>query len=321
MRVLFAASPAIAVPSLKAICAEKSVTLAGVLTNPDTAKGRKSALEPTEIAAAAENFPAVSGGNIPILKFDKLDKEAREQVAALKPDILVSFAYGKIFAPEFLDLFPMGGINVHPSLLPKYRGPTPIQAAILNRDCETGISIQKLAQEVDSGDIFLQERLQLTGAETSDTLGEVIAQKAAALLPPLLKDIANGTARAFPQNHSEASYCTLFTSEEGRINWNKSAMEIDARIRAFDPWPLCWTLHKERKLFILKASCHGLEDTLPGACNQVGLVLGIDKKLGILIQTGEGVLAVTQLQYQAKKALEWQAFHNGARNFTGSLLE
>lgn len=321
MRVLFAASSAIAVPSLEAVFNEKKITLAGILTNPDSPKGRHGTPCPTEIGAAAETLRG-TGVNIPILKPAKLDSETRMQVAALKPDILLSFAYGKIFKPEFLNIFPMGGINVHPSLLPKYRGPTPIQAAILNRDTQTGISIQKLAKEVDSGDVFVQEPLQLTGTETSASLGEIIAQKAAELLPPLLWEIAQGKARAVPQNHGEASYCSLITSEDGRIDWSKSALEIDARIRAFDPWPLCWTLHNGLKLFILKAAvyCQNSVDFDNNPENS-GLVLGIEKKLGILIQTGDGLLAVKELQYQAKKALEWRAFINGARNFSGSRLK
>ena len=311
MRILFAGSPSIAVPALEAICKEKGIELAGVLTNPDSSKGRSSRPEPTEVGAAAEK---ILGQSVPILKPGQLRAQAREQIAALKPELLVSFAYGRIFGPKFLDMFPLGGINIHPSLLPKYRGPTPIPAAILNRDTETGISIQKLALEMDSGDILAQERVQLTGRETTASLGRIMAQKAPELLPIVLKDIAEGRARAQPQNHSEASYCSLISGEDGLIDWSKSAVEIDARIRAFDPWPLCWTLHEGRRLYILKAAA------LESETNTPGLVAGIDKNRGILIQTGEGVLAVTELQYQARKVLEWRAFMNGARNFTGSRL-
>jgi methionyl-tRNA formyltransferase len=141
-----------------------------------------------------------------------------------------------------------------------------------------------------------------------------MAQKAAELLPPLLEKIREGRAKAITQNHSEASYCSLATSEDGLINWNKSAAETEARIRAFNPWPLCWTLHGGIRLFILKA------DAMEAAAGTPGMVLGIDKKLGILIQTGEGILAVKELQYQARKALGWKDFMNGARDFTGSLL-
>ena len=319
MMVLFAGSPAIAVPALEAVSGEEGIALA-VLTSPDSPKGRGQTPQPCEIGEAAESICArlVAEGKppVPILKPHKLDAQAREQVSALKPDVLVSFAYGHIFGPKFLALFPLGGINIHPSLLPKYRGPAPIPAAILNREAETGISIQKLAPQMDSGDIIAQERLPLTGRETSGSLGVIMAHRAAGLLPDVLQDIAAGRARTTPQNHSEASYCSLLAKEDGLIDWNKSAAEIDAMIRAFDPWPLCWTMHEGQKLFILKAEAvaHG------GGGSTPGLVTGIDKEQGILVQTGEGELAITELQYQARKALGWRAFLNGARNFAGSRL-
>ena len=323
MRILFAGSPAIAVPALEAVFASGSgggdFALAGLLTNPDSPKGRHGKPSPTETALAAERLSAESaargGPPIPVLKPEKLDAAARQQTEALGADLLVSFAYGRIFGPRFLSLFPLGGINVHPSLLPKYRGPTPIPAAILNRDGETGLTIQRLALEMDSGDILAQERVALTGRETTASLSETMAQKAAVLLPSVLRHLAARSVHPQPQNHREAVYCSLIAKEDGRIDWSQSAAEIDAKIRAYDPWPQCWTLHGEEQLFILKA--HPLEGP-PAA--RAGQVLGKDKQQGILIQTGNGTLAVTELQYRAKKALDWRVFLNGARNFTGSQL-
>ena len=320
MKVLFAASPAIAVPCLEALCNIDGIELAGVLTNPDTAKGRSGALVPTEVGEAAEKLLAGSGQNFPILKPFKLDAAAREQVAALKPDLLISFAYGRIFGPKFLSLFPLGGINIHPSLLPKYRGPSPIQAAILNRDTVTGISVQTLAREMDSGDILAAEQLQLTGKETALSLSETVSVKAAKMLPDLLKKISSGSVEKKQQNHSEASYCKLFSKEDSFINWKKSALEIDASIRAFTPWPLCRTIHNGKELIILKASLSSLQDAV-SLQGKPGQVLGTDKEHGILIKTGDGILSVTELQYQQKRALFWRDFLNGARDFTGSQLE
>jgi len=315
LRILFAGSPAIAVPALKAVAAmaEDNLALAGLLTNADSPRGRSNRPEPTECATAAEGLmPQVF-----ILKPEKLDSATRSMVAELKPDILVSFAYGKIFGPKFLGLFPLGGINIHPSLLPKYRGPTPIPAAIINRDTETGITIQRLAAEMDSGDIFVQEKVPLDGRETTAGLSETMAQKAAELLPVVLKGIAAGTIQARAQDHSVATYCSLIEKEDGLINWNRSAPEIDAGIRAFEPWPLSWTTHGELRLFIHKASPFSMEK---GEGKEPGEVLGKDKDKGILIQTGQGILAVSRLQYQGKKAMEWNVFLNGARNFLGAKL-
>jgi methionyl-tRNA formyltransferase len=269
-----------------------------------------------------------------VIKPESLKSEAREMAAALRPDLLVSFAYGRIFGPRFLALFPRGGINIHPSLLPKYRGPTPIPQAILAGDRETGITIQRLAGEMDSGDILVQERVPLGGRETTASLSAVMARKAAELLPALLRALEAGSPEARPQNHREASYCSLIAKEEGLIDWSNAALEIDAKIRAYNPWPLSWTYHGKERLYILQAEPWGEGEPEqsaglpapggigpePSSLSPPGLVLGIDKRRGILVQTGNGVLALKILQYQAKKALEWRAFLNGARNFTGACL-
>ena len=310
MRVLFAGSPAIAVPSLEAVY-NSGFELAGALTNADSPKGRHGTPEPTDVAAAVQKM-----NGVPVLKPEKLDAPAREQIASLKPDILVSFAYGHIFGPKFLSLFPLGGVNIHPSLLPKYRGPSPIQAAILNRDSVTGVTVQTLALEMDQGDILAVEKIELSGRETAGSLGELAAQKAARLLIQVLTKIKDGTVTKTAQNHEEASYCKLITRDDCLIDWTLSAAQIEAEIRAFDQGPLCRTIHKGRELYILKA------DIFKGQAekNNPGQVLGIDKENGILIQTGDGILSVTQLQYQAKKALFWRDFLNGARDFLGSRL-
>ncbi|MDR0323667.1 MAG: methionyl-tRNA formyltransferase [Treponema sp.] len=324
MRILFAGSPAIAVPSLEMLCSrlcqKEGVELSGVLTNPDSPKGRHGAPLPTEVGQAAERillqFKEQGRPLFPVLKPLKIDAFFREQIGALKIDLLVSFAFGRFFGPKFMALFPYSGINIHPSLLPKYRGPTPVQSAILNRDSVTGITIQYLAQEMDGGDILAAEHLQLTGKETTGMLSETIAGKAALMLPAVLNKIKTG-GQGKAQDHSKASYCSLISRDDGLIDWKESAVKIEAKIRAFDPWPLCRTIHNGRELFILKADVFKDEQR---AESRQGLVLGIDKKDGILVQTGEGILAVTELQYSAKKALFWRDFLNGTRDFPGSIL-
>ena len=314
MRVLFAGSPAIAVPSLVKLCNTEGIEIAGVLTNADTAKGRHGAMQPTEVGEAAQKLQNIS--IFPVIKPIKLDAPVREHIGLLKADLLVSFAYGQIFGPKFLELFPLGGINVHPSLLPKYRGPSPVQAAILNRDTAAGISIQELAAQMDSGDILDSRELQLTGRETSASLGENFSVMAAEMLPDVLIKIADGSIKPVKQNNDLASYCPLIRKEDGIIDWNCCAADIEAKIRAFDTWPLCRTIHNGRELILLKADVY--KGNINGKAAQNGQVLGIDKNNGILIQTGDGILAVTELQYQAKKALHWRDFLNGARDFAGN---
>jgi methionyl-tRNA formyltransferase len=333
LRILFAASPAIAVPSLLAVAAgSSSWKLVGLLTNPDKARGRSGRPEPTEAAAALEGWAEKAG--LPpaaILKPERLGAEARELVSALEPDILVCFAYGRIFGPRFLSLFPLGGINIHPSLLPKYRGASPIQEAILRRDTVTGICIQKLAPEMDTGAIIAQKELVLGGRETSASLGERAGVEAAALLCETLNGIAaagkvpEGRPQEAPLDTegdagSLASYCSRIDKNSGIIDWTMSAEEIDALIRAYTPWPLAQTAHKGQILYILEAAPLSDTGASPPDAGPPGLVLGKDKKYGILIQTGGGILAVTCLQYQTRKALPWQAFLNGAGEFIGSRL-
>lgn len=318
MRVVFAGSPAIAVPALEAVCALSEVELVAVMTNPDSPKGRHGASEPTEVGAAAGRLvkEGLAETKFLILKPRKLDAALRKGLAALKPELLVSFAYGHIFGPKFLALFPFGGINIHPSLLPRYRGATPIQAAILHRDYETGLSIQRLAREMDSGDLLYQERVLLSNRETTESLSAFMATKAAAALPRVLSALAQGCVESYPQT-GEVSYCALITKDQGRIDWIQSAEVIDAQIRAFTPWPLSWTLHGGQYLHVLEAAPYP-EAPYPEA--SAGTVLGIDKRAGILVQTGDGVLCVTRLQYRTKKALEWRVFLNGARDFLNARL-
>lgn len=312
MRILFAGSPSIAAVSLKALAEHASVDryeLTGVLTNPDSPQRRGSKNEPTPVAALAETL------GIPALKPEKLDADARSAVSSLKPDLLVSFAYGHIFGPKFLGLFPQGGINIHPSLLPKYRGASPIQAAILNRDRESGISIQRLSLEMDAGDLLAQERFPLTLNETSASLSETVAVMSSELLIKVLRGFLSKTIHETPQS-GEVTYCSVLKKEDGLIDWSLSAERIDAQVRAFTPWPLSWTFHNGEKLFILSARPVSRSNSDQPA----GTVTGSDSADGVLIQTGNGLLGVTKLQYQAKKPLEWKSFLNGSRSFLGSCL-
>jgi len=320
VRVLFAGSPDIAVPSLVRLSFEHEIV--GVLTNPESQRGRGLSAEGTAVAAAAE---ALSRGAVPILAFERLGAEAREAVAALRPEVLVSFAYGRIFGPRFLALFPKGGLNVHPSLLPRYRGPAPIPSAILNRDAETGIVVQRIALELDSGDILGEERIRLTGLETSEDLAETAAIVGADLLSRVLEEIAAGeeTARA---QVGEPSYSSLLRKEDGLIDWLAPVLEIDAKVRAFYPWPVAFTWFRGLRLNVLEAfpyphvtfaagpSSLDFEEAPPGT------VLGLDKARGIMVQTRDGLVALRRLQIQHKKALPYREFANGTRDLAGAVL-
>jgi len=320
VRVLFAGSPDIAVPSLIRLSFEHEIV--GVLTNPESAKGRGLSLESTPVAQAAA---AILRQQVPVLAPQRLGAEARASVAALRPEILVAYAYGRIFGPRFLALFPRGGVNVHPSLLPRYRGPAPIPAAILARDKETAITVQRLALEMDCGDILGQLPLRLNGGETAEDIAEVAAIMGADLLSQVLEEIGEGRERARPQE-GVPSYCSMLRKEDALIDWGSPLLDIDAKIRAFYPWPGAFTYLQGARLNILDAfpfphvtfaagpSSLDFEDPLPGT------VLGLDKSRGIMVQTIDGLIALRRLQVQQKKALPYREFANGMRNLIGAVL-
>ncbi|MEM5947403.1 methionyl-tRNA formyltransferase [Spirochaetia bacterium 38H-sp] len=308
MRVLFAGTPSFALPSLEKLASCFDVV--GVLTNPDAPAGRGRQLKPSPVKQKALEL------GLRVLTPFRLDADARTEVSALKPDVLAVVAYGKIFGPKFLSLFPMGGVNVHPSLLPLYRGPAPIPFAILNRDSETGITVQKLALKMDSGDIILQEKRKLDFTETTAELTEWASFRGAELLADALRLMEDGKAKSVAQDESKATYCRLLSKEDGLIDWNESSLMIDAMVRAFIPWPRAYTFLDKEELQILEARPLPEEDT----DYEPGTIVGMDRKQGILVQTGKGLLSLLKLQRRAKKPLVYKDFINGMPDLTGKKL-
>lgn len=311
MRVLFAGSPAIAVPSLQAVAGRHEVV--GVLTNPPSAQGRGMRLAPTPVSEAA------SGLGLAVLCPERLGQSEREAVAALRPEILVVYAYGRIFGPRFMALFPRGGINAHPSLLPRWRGCAPIPYAILERDERTGVCVQLVAPRMDSGDILARRELALAGDETTESLSAIAADVGAELLLDTLAAIEAGTARGEPQDESGATYCGIIQKDDGLLDWSRPALELDARVRAFHPWPGAFTTLGGERLSVLQARPVALAEA-PGEADPAGTVVSIDKSEGIMVQTGEGLLALTRLQLRGKRPMGWKDFANGARGLVGSRL-
>ncbi|MBN1241546.1 MAG: methionyl-tRNA formyltransferase [Spirochaetales bacterium] len=311
MKVLFAGSPAIAVPLLRALAASRH-ELVGVLTNPPSAKGRSGTPEPTAVGAlAAEILPGV-----PVLTPDRLGSGSRALVAPLGAEILVAFAYGRIFGPKFLSLFPAGGLNVHPSLLPRWRGATPIPAAILARDAETGVSVQRIAAELDSGDIVARESIALDGTETTASLSDRCAELGAGLLVRALDALEDGSAVPEPQDASKATYCRELGKDDGLVDWKLDALAIDARVRAFQPWPGAFTFLRGERLALLESRPYPDEDS--GL--EPGSVFALDSGRGLMVQTGRGLLSLRRLQLRARKALPFREFANGVRDLIGSRL-
>lgn len=339
MRVLFAGTPEIAVPSLEQLSEQADVV--GALTAPDAPSGRRRTPQPSAVKRCAERL------GIPVLQPERLNAAAREAVARLNPQLLVCVAYGRIFGPRFLGLFSYGGINLHPSLLPRHRGPAPIPAAILAGDSETGITIQTLALEMDAGDILRQARIALDGTETTGGLTDRLAVEGAPLLGEVVRDIAAGAVAAQPQDHRRATYCRLITAGDGTIDWNEPARMIERMVRAYNPWPGAHTWLDGRRLTIHESSilqpAQPAGDEVPAGdeaqmdgdesagggwtlggeqdgTGRPGLVTAVDKRRGILVQTGDGLLAIRRLQLQSRTAMDWKSFANGYRDVVGTVL-
>lgn len=312
MRLLFAATPDIAVPTLDWLAT--SGHQVEVLTNPDAPVGRSAALvaSPIKLAALAHGLTVHQPA--------RLDQAVRDQLSG-RFDLLVSFAYGKIFGPKFLALFPAGGLNLHPSLLPRWRGPSPLNAALLHRDAITGLTIQRLALAMDSGDIVWQIEVPLTGQETAVSLALWAAQTAPAALQAVLDALTAGRLHPRPQNSADATYCSILSKADGRLDWTRSALDLDAQIRALCPWPGTWTSWRGLTLLLPEAGVY--TEALPAylsPSDRPGQVIGVDKRKGILVQTGEGFLVLRSLQLQTKKLLDYQSFINGNRDFIGAVL-
>ncbi len=321
LRILYAGSPDVAALPLKHLIDSKEHTIVGVLTNPAAPVGRKKDLIPTPVAQVA--FAAQEQNNLsfPVLTPQKLDADFRAIVADLQPDLLVCFAYGKIFGPKFMSLFPMGGINVHPSLLPLYRGAAPVPAAILNCEKESGISIQRVSPQMDAGNILLQEKFKINPTDTSESILSLVSEQTGSLLLTVLKQLEEKTIKEYEQDHSKATYCTTLSREDGIIDWSLSATQIVAKVHAYNPKPLAYTSINDIQLILHNAHVYTNENNQFDETANPGFVLGVDKKEGILIQSGNGIVAATHLQWQAKKAVNWKDFINGSRDIIGSVCK
>lgn len=310
MRILFAGTPDIAVPSLERVA--ESFNVAGVLTGPDTQKGRGKKLGYSPVKKKALEL------GLPVLQPETLRRKARGEIAPLGADLLAVFAYGRIFGPKFLALFEKGGINVHPSLLPRYRGGSPIVAPLLNGDIRTGVVVQTIGSEVDAGDILGLRKVELTGKETGENLSGYMAEVGGSLLVEVLSDFDKKRGNAVEQNDGKAVFCRKLEKRDGRINWFLPTEMIERMIRAYIPWPKAYTFWNGKRLTFLSASRVSAETVCTGDGSKKsfetvspGSVLGMDRAYGILIKTGNGVLGVKELQPEGKKAQSWKDFLNG----------
>jgi methionyl-tRNA formyltransferase len=307
LNLVFCGTPQFAVPTLeKLVAAEFRVHL--VVTQPDRPKGRGLELVASPVKQCALN------PNLPITQPDRIkaNDEFRAQLTALKPDAIIVVGYGRIIPQWMLDLPPLGNINLHASLLPKYRGAAPIQWAIANGETVTGVTTMRIDAGLDTGDILLQHELPIAPDDTAETLAPRLASIGADLVVETLRGLQVGTIHPRPQDNSTATLAPILKKEDGLVDFSRSAAEIFNRIRGFQPWPGAHTKFRGKTLQILKA--HPTTDAMPPAAINVNA----DR-----LQVGCGhntALELLEVQLEGKKRTTARDFIHGYRPQPGEKL-
>jgi len=309
MRVVFMGTPDFAVGTLEAII-EAGHEVVLVVTQPDKPKGRSGALQfpPVKECAVAHGIEV----------FQPVKIRLEENVEYLKnydADIFVVAAFGQILPKSLLDMPKHGCINVHASLLPKYRGAAPIQWAVINGDPVTGVTIQQMDIGVDTGDIIVTKELAIEADETGGGLFDKLAVVGAEACLEAMEQIANGTATRTPQNHEEATHVSMISKEFGIIDWHKSAVEIERLIRGLNPWPSAYTKLDGKTFKIWKAEV--VEENTDA---KPGTIVAVEKN-SLKVQTGEGVLSLLEVQLEGKKRMDAGSFLRGYSVAKGIVLQ
>ena len=300
-------SPDFAVPSLEQLISSEH-RMAAVYAQPDRPAGRGQATS----APPVKRVAAEHGLDVRQIHSFK-EAGAVESLVGLAPDVIVVAAYGLILPPEVLAIPPFGCVNIHPSLLPRHRGPTPIPAAILAGDDWTGVSIMLMDQGVDSGPVLAQRRLEIAPQDTTGTLTAKLSQAGADLLMETLPRWLSRSIAPQPQREEDATCTQLISKADGEIDWKLPAYQIWRRVRAYNPWPGCYTTWRGKRLRINDAL------PMPGDRGEPGRVVPLDEGEAA-VQTGEGILMLLSVQMEGKKQMCADEFLRGQRDFTGSLL-
>ena len=294
-------TPDFAVPSLEGV-AQSGHDLAGVVTRPDSPRGRGQQMQPTDVKAAVASL----GLDVPVLQPESLrDEIFHAQLQALEPDLFAVVAF-LILPRSVLAIPKLGSVNIHPSLLPKYRGAAPIQWAIINGETETGVTIFFLSPRVDAGDILVQQKVEIGSNETAGELYERLKMKGAELLIRAIDGIAEGPVIPVPQTDEGVSRAPKLKREDGEIDWSKSAGDIRNLIRGTNPFPGAFTLWRNKLLKVHRA-------TVDTGMGEAGTVIEADGKRGLIVGTGEGVLALDEVQPAGKKRMSGADFVRGYR--------
>lgn len=306
-RVIFMGTPEFAVPCLRVLI--ETQTVVGVVSQPDRPAGRGHQLRPPPVAKAA-----IAAG-IPLHQPRSLRKEeAAAPLREWQPDVIVVAAFGQILRPHVLYLPPHGSLNVHASLLPRWRGAAPIQHALLAGDAETGVTLMKMDEGLDTGPMYVQETVAISPDETAATLHDRLALLGADMLRRHLDGILAGHISATPQPDEGMTYAPMIAKEAGRLDWTRDYRELDRLVRAMTPWPGAFTVWDGEPLKVLRA--HPVKDDLFDG--PAGLVMEVGEQLVVL--AAGGGLALDELQPAGKRSMPAVDFARGRPNFAGSLL-
>ncbi|MCL2569762.1 MAG: methionyl-tRNA formyltransferase [Firmicutes bacterium] len=307
MKVAFFGTPTFAIQSLQSIIASKNHKVVCVVTQPDkpTGRGGKVQMPPVKEFAVQNN--------IPVLQPERISNEINI-LDEFAPDIIVTCAFGQLLKQNVLDYCKHGVINVHASLLPKYRGSSPIQWAIIDGETQTGVTIMQTELGLDTGDIIIMEKLDINPNETAGELFGRLADLGAKLLTKALDNIQNGTATRTPQKHELATKPPMIKKEDGKIDWSRSAAQIKNQIRGMNPWPIAFFQMGDEIIRVHRAG--NVTTQIKG---KVGEVITADKT-GFVIQCGNGTIHIEQLQSSGGKILSYREFLNGKKIPTGTIL-
>ncbi|MDA3799821.1 MAG: methionyl-tRNA formyltransferase [Kiritimatiellae bacterium] len=308
MKILFMGTPEIAAESLKTIIDADNFDIVGVVTQPDRPFGRKLKMMPLAVKVLAlEN-------DLEVLTPENVNTaESIEQIRALNPDIIVVVAYGQIIKPAILDIPKFGCINLHTSLLPKYRGAAPIQRAVLAGDTVSGATVMYMNEKMDDGDIISQVEVPIGPNDTASILHDNLSREGSKLLVETLSKIFNGTNERIPQNKSDVTFAAKLQKSDGLIDWSKPSQEVHNQIRGMNSWPVCFVKcvinGKEQNLKIwnsLRVTCYE-NGAVPGT------VIDFTQHGSPIVQTGAGCVSLEIVQPEGKKKMDSAAFVRGYR--------
>lgn len=302
-------TPDFSLPALEYLISSVHEVVA-VYTQPDRASGRGRMPVPSPVKKTA----LVHGLDV-FQPLSLKQTEEREKLNRLNPDVIVTAAYGQLLPGNILRIPPFGCLNIHPSLLPRHRGPSPVAATILAGDETAGVSLMLMDKGMDTGPVIARQECPLSQEDTTGSLTRKLAQIGAKLLEQTLPLWLRSEITPEPQEEEKATYSRLIRKEDGRIDWQRRAEELGRMVRAFQPWPACNTTWQGKILKIISAS------PLPGS-GEPGKVVAIQEQQGISlgVQTGEGILGLRQLQLEGKRVMTAEEFVRGQKDFIGAFL-